>query len=377
MEILQPIRVLHVVTVMNRNGLESRIMDIYRNIDRSKIQFDFLTHRKESGAYDSEIESLGGRVYHLPSISPLHFFSYLKVLDSFFKNHKEYDIVHAHLNSYCTWVLMIAKRNGVRVRIAHSRNSGMDNNWKAIFKYLSKLFVNGPTTHKFACSKQAGEWLFGKKGIIPPNYFKVIPNGFNLNKFKYNEDLRASKRIELGLNKQQIAVVLVGRLTYQKNHKFLFDVFEEILKTKPDAQLFLIGDGELRDELQLLVNKKRIHNNVTFVGNIPNVGDYLQAMDIMIFPSVYEGFGTVVIETQCIGLPTLASDVLPHETKITQCLEFMSPVKDSPRRWASKALDMYNTIERKPRHLEVKTAGYDIEDSYKLLATFYLNLQGI
>lgn len=377
MEILQPIRVLHVVTVMNRNGLESRIMDIYRNIDRSKIQFDFLTHRKESGAYDSEIESLGGRVYHLPSISPLHFFSYLKVLDSFFKNHKEYDIVHAHLNSYCTWVLMIAKRNGVRVRIAHSRNSGMDNNWKAIFKYLSKLFVNGPTTHKFACSKQAGEWLFGKKGIIPPNYFKVIPNGFNLNKFKYNKDLRASKRIELGLNKQQIAVVLVGRLTYQKNHKFLFDVFEEILKTKPDAQLFLIGDGELRDELQLLVNKKRIQNNVTFVGNIPNVGDYLQAMDIMIFPSVYEGFGTVVIETQCIGLPTLASDVLPHETKITQCLEFMSPVKDSPRRWASKALDMYNTIERKPRHLEVKTAGYDIEDSYKLLATFYLNLQGI
>lgn len=373
----EPIRVLHVVTVMNRNGLESRIMDIYRNIDRTRIQFDFLTHRKESGAFDDEIKSLGGKVYHMPSISPLHFVSYLKTLDAFFKEHHEYKIVHAHLNSYCTWVLMMAKRNGVPVRIAHSRNSGMDHNWKAIFKYLSKIFVNEPTTHKFACSNQAGEWLFGKKGILPPNFFRVIPNGFNLNKFKFDEVLRCSKRNELGLTEDQMAVVLVGRLTFQKNHTFLFDVFEEILKEKQNAKLYLIGDGELRNELKELASRKSIAEKVVFVGNIPNVGEYLQAMDVMIFPSVYEGFGTVVIETQCIGLPTLASDVLPRETKITECLDFMSPTKDSADAWAKKAIDMYNSIKRKPRNQDVKNAGYDIEDSYKLLSDFYLSVSKV
>lgn len=367
-----PIRVLHVVTVMDRNGLESRIMDIYRNIDRTKIQFDFLTHREREGQFDKEIQSLGGKMYRMPAIHPTHFFGYLKNLQRFFHAHKEYRIVHAHLNSYCTWVLAIAKKNGVPVRIAHSRNSGMDHDWKAIFKYFSKLWVNIPTTHKFACSKQAGVWLFGKRGIQPPNDFRVISNAFDLEKFRYSKEKRREMRKYLGLTEEK-AYVHVGRLTYQKNHKFLFDIFENILKEQPQAKLFLLGEGELREELVQLARSKKIDHAVVFLGNQKNVGAYLQAMDMMIFPSVYEGFGTVVIETQCIGIPTLASDVLPADTKITEIMEFMSVKHDSPKQWAQKAMEMAET-PRRSFEAEVKAAGYCIQETYAALSQFYLDV---
>lgn len=365
------IRVLHVVTQMNRNGLESRIMDIYRNIDRSQIQFDFLTHRTTEGHFDNEIRELGGKIYYFPAIRPHKIVQYLQSLVRFFQDHPEYKIVHAHLNAYCTWVLQAAKQAGVPVRIAHSRNSGMDHNWKAVFKYGSKLFVNIPTTHKFACSQQAGEWLFGKKGIMPPNKFKVIPNGFELEKFRYDPKVRESMRGTLDIG-NELAFVHVGRLTYQKNHQFLLDVFEQILLLRPDSKLFLLGDGEERDKLEQRVIESGLSKKVFFLGNRKNVGEYLQAMDAMIFPSIYEGFGTVVIETQCIGLPTLSSDVLPKETKLTECQEFLSIKKDSAAVWAAKIIEMTEQIERKDRLSEIKKAGYDIKDTYTWLQNFYI-----
>jgi Glycosyltransferase len=367
-----PTRVLHVVSQMNRNGLESRIMDIYRNIDRSKIQFDFLTHRLTPGQFDEEIKSLGGNLYYLPAIRPQKIISYRRTLDKFFSEH-DYKIVHAHLNSYCTWVLSAAKKAGVPVRIAHSRNSGMDHNWKAIFKYLSKQFVNKPTTHKFACSRQAGEWLFGKKGIEHPNYFKVIPNGFEISKFSYSEDKRKQFRQILGLT-DELTIVHVGRITYQKNHAFLVKVFKELIGVHPNSKLFLLGDGDLRKTVEQQCIDLGIQNKVVFMGNIQNVGDYLNAMDIMVFPSIYEGFGTVVIETQCNGLPTIASDVLPKETQITDCLEFMSISKQNELEWAQEIVRLKDIVVRKDRTEEIKEAGYDIHDTYRILSEFYLEM---
>lgn len=367
----EPIRVLQVVTLMERAGLETRIMDIYRNIDRSKIQFDFLTHRMEEGDYDAEIKSLGGVVYHMPGIKPWGLLQYLQRLDRFFAEHPEYRITHVHLNSYSGWVQRAARKAGVPVRITHSRASGLDKNWKSIFKAASKLVVNAPTTHKFACSRQAGEWLFGKKGIQPPNEFMVIPNGFNLKKFSFSQQIRELKRRELGLT-NEIAVVHVGRLSAPKNHKFLLEIFKEIHDREQTSKLYLIGDGELADDIKERAKKLHIENNCVFLGSTPNVGEYLNAMDIMVFPSLYEGFGTVVLETQCNGIPTLASDVLPKDTKITECLDFMR-LNEPVSRWVDKILKMYKSIERKDRTSEIKEAGYDIKDTYKILSDFYLS----
>lgn len=157
------IRVLHVVTIMNRNGLENRIMDIFRHIDRNIVQFDFLTFREEKGAFDEEITALGGKVYHIPQIKISSLVNFFKDLKSFFSEHPEYKIVHAHVNTLSTWVLFAAKKAGVPVRIAHSRTWGAEKSKTYLFKMFSRLFINIPTTHKFGCSRQAGEWLFGKK----------------------------------------------------------------------------------------------------------------------------------------------------------------------------------------------------------------------
>ena len=189
----EPIRVLQCVTIMNRNGLENRLMDIYRNIDRSVIQFDFMTNRTEDGEFDEEIKRLGGRVYHMSRIAPKSFFRYIGELRTFFQEHPEYKIVHSHLNTLSTWPLLMAKRAGVPVRIAHSRNASMDRNFKMVYKAFSRLFINGQATDRFACSKAAGIWLFGKQQVEKES-FHVIPNAIQLERFLYSEEKRHEMR---------------------------------------------------------------------------------------------------------------------------------------------------------------------------------------
>lgn len=371
---MKTIRVLHVVTTMNRNGLENRLMDIYRNIDRSRMQFDFLTHRKTEGHFDQEIKRLGGNVYYMEPLKVSGFFSYLKRLNKFFKSHNEYRIIHSHLNAFSTWVLMIAKIRGIPVRIAHSRIWGTSFNWKGLLKSISKIFINKTTTHKFACSRQAGEWLFGKAGIEKPNYFKVIPNSIDINKFAFNIQKREEIRAKLGLNAEELALVNVGRLTNQKNQKFAIKILYELRNLNIDAKLFIIGEGELLSFLQEEVEKYKMNEYVFFLGNIPNVYDYLNAMDAFVFPSKYEGFGTVVIEAQCNGLPTISSDSIPPETKVTDYQHFMS-LKESPKEWAKKIIDITRKFEHKDCSMKVKQAGYDIKDTYIELENFYINVE--
>lgn len=369
------IRILHVVTMMNRNGLENRIMDIYRNIDRTKIQFDFLTHRKEEGHFDKEILELGGRIYYNNPISVKNIFQYISDINDFFKQHKEYKIVHSHVNTLSTWVLWAAKKSGTPVRIAHSRTWGMEKNWRSVFKWFSKLFINIPTTHKFACSKQAGIWLFGKKGITGSNYFKVIPNSIQIDKFTYNFETRKKIRKELRLEEGQLAFINVGRLVPQKNQIFLLKVFSEILKKSSDAKLYIIGEGELKDNLLNECKLLAIENNVEFLGVKSNVGDYLNAADAFVFPSLFEGFGTVVIEAQCSGLKVFASDSIPPETKVCELVEFIG-LKYNTKIWAEKIIQsMYNyDTKNRDRYAKVvKEKGYDIKDTFDELQKFYLS----
>lgn len=367
----KPIRILHCVTIMNRNGLENRLMDIYRNIDRSLIQFDFMTNRKEAGEFDAEIEQLGGKVYHMSRIAPKSFFRYIRELRAFFQEHTEYKIVHSHLNTLSTWPLMMAKKAGVPIRIAHSRNASMDKNFKMIYKAFSRLFINGQATDRFACSRSAGIWLFGKKQV-EQDTFHVIPNAIQLDKFLYSEDKRNKMRSELGIKEDELAVVCVARFSLQKNHGFLLKVFSEIQKKNPNSKLYLVGQGELEQEIRGMVSKLGLTDSVVFLGSRSDVGDVLTAMDAFLFPSFYEGFGTVIIEAQCSALPMLASDTIPCETKLCDCVEFAS-IKEEPDEWAEKILALIEKNERKDTSELIRENGYDIRQSYAWMQKFYLD----
>lgn len=366
-----PIRILQCVTIMNRNGLENRLMDIYRNIDRSVIQFDFMTNRTEAGEFDEEIGQLGGRVYHMSRIAPRSFFRYIRELRTFFQEHSEYKIVHSHLNTLSTWPLLMAKRAGVPVRIAHSRNASMDRNIKMVYKAFSRLFINGQATDRFACSRSAGIWLFGKKQV-EQDTFHVIPNAIQLDRFLYSEDKRQKMRRDLGIGEQELAIVCVARFSRQKNHGYLLRVFSEIQKRNPDSRLYLVGQGELEQEIRSQISALNLENSVVFLGSRSDVGDVLTAMDGFLFPSFYEGFGTVLVEAQCSALPVLASDTIPSETKLCDCVEFAS-IKEEPQVWADKILRMVNRSVRTDNSGLIREKGYDIRQSYTWMQQFYLS----
>lgn len=366
----QPIRILQCVTIMNRNGLENRLMDIYRNIDRSVIQFDFMTNRTEAGEFDEEIKRLGGRVYHMSRIAPKSFFRYIGELRTFFQEHPEYKIVHSHLNTLSTWPLLMAKRAGVPVRIAHSRNASMDRNMKMVYKAFSRLFINGQATDRFACSQSAGVWLFGKQQTQKET-FHVIPNAIQLERFLYSEEKRHEMRTELGIGEQELAIVCVARFSPQKNHTYLLQVFQEIQNRKPESKLYLVGQGELEQDIRNQVARLGLQDHVRFLGSRSDVGAVLTAMDAFLFPSFYEGFGTVIIEAQCSALPMLASDSIPSETKLCDSVEFAS-IKERPAMWAERILALIEKTERRENSALIRENGYDIRQSYIWMQQFYL-----
>lgn len=365
----EPIRVLQFVTIMNRNGLENRLMDIYRNIDRDKVQFDFVANRDYDGQFDDEIRSLGGKVYHMYQITPKNFVKYLKQLDQFFREHPEYQIVHAHLNTLSTWPLQAAKRAGVPVRIAHSRNASMDFNIKMLYKSFSRLFINQVVTDRFACSRSAGAWLFGEKHLNDGT-FHVIPNSIQLDKFHFTVEKRKKMRESLGIAEGELAVVDVARFAKQKNHHFLIRVFKEIHKQRENSKLYLVGAGDLEDEIRQDIANRGLQDSIVFLGSRSDIYDVLQAMDVFLFPSFYEGFGTVIVEAQCSHLPLIASDTIPHETKISDCVEFMS-IKAEPKEWADRAIYLAENTQRFDNCPLIKEQGYDIRDTYSWMQNFY------
>ena len=366
----EPIRILHCVTIMNRNGLENRLMDIYRNIDRSVIQFDFMTNRAEAGEFDEEILQLGGKVFHMSRIAPKSFFQYIGELKRFFQAHPEYKIVHSHLNTLSTWPLLMAKKAGVPIRIAHSRNASMDRNIKMLYKAFSRLFINGQATDRFACSRSAGIWLFGKKQVEKES-FHVIPNAIQLDRFLYSEETRQKMRDALKIAKEELAIVCVARFSLQKNHKYLLQVFHEIKKKKQNSKLYLVGQGELEQEIRSQIKALGLEDAVVFLGSRSDVGDVLTAMDGFLFPSFYEGFGTVIVEAQCSALPMIASDTIPAETKLCDCVAFAS-LKEAPAVWADKMLKLIETNRRKDNSALIRECGYDIRKSYTWMENFYL-----
>lgn len=368
---MEPIRVLHEVTIMNTGGIETLLMNIYRNINREKVQFDFMLHRDYAGFYDEEIKNLGGRIYSGVPFNPLKHKKYLDSLDEVFSKHKdEYKIIHAH-NSFSMFTLRAAKNAGIPVRIAHSHNPKPTFDIKkSIFKRYNKYKLKDYTTHMFACSKTAGQWLFGKKAY-EEGKVKIINNGIEPEKFVFNSIIRKKLRKELNIE-DKFVIGHVGRFNKQKNHKFIIKVFNEVVKNQENAVLLLIGEGELKDKVKEEATKLGIIDKILFLDVVPNVNEYLQAMDVFLFPSLYEGLGIVAIEAQGAGLECVVADTVPKEAFITNHIHSLS-LQDSLQNWSKEILRFNRGYERENNSEVVKKAGYDIKEIAKNLEQFYLN----
>lgn len=364
---MEPIRVLQIVTTMERAGLETMLMNYYRNVDRKKVQFDFLRHRTGEQAYDAEVKAMGGKIYTVPAFNPLNTNHYLTSLDAFFRKHHEYQIVHSHLDCLSAVPLKYAKKNGIRTRIAHSHVSKMSFDLKYPIRMFYRRQIPRIATDLFACSEDAGRWMFGK------NRFSVISNAIDCDTFRYNalkaEELRRKNGLE-----GKLVVGHVGRFDPVKNHVFLIDVFQEIVKQHSNSILLLAGIGNTMEAVKKLVQDFGIEKKVRFLGSVSNVSEIMQVMDIFIFPSLYEGLGISLIEAQASGLPCYTSlNCVPESANIAGHVKYLS-LDLSAKEWADIILQdsLKNTV-RKNCADEVRKAGYDIKVEAKKLEEMYIS----
>ena len=356
-------RVLQVVTTMNRGGLETMLMNYYRHVDRERVQFDFLEHRKEHSAYDDEIESLGGKIYRLPRLVPWSK-SYLSALNQFFDEHPGYKIVHVHQDCLSSVILKAAAQHDIPVRIAHSHNANQNKNLKYPIKLWYRHSIPQYATNLFACGKDAGDWMFNGAP------YQIVNNAIDAVAYAYDPEKRIEMRQKLGL-RDELVVGHVGRFNPQKNHLFLLDIFAVLLKKEPNAALLLVGGGEDMPKIQAKAQTLGIEEHVRFLGIRSDVADLMQAMDVFVFPSLYEGLPVTMVEAQAAGLPCLISDKVPSECILTDALVDILPLLAEPEIWAEKILEK-QSIPRIDHRTEIVAHGFDITTEAVKLQEFYL-----
>lgn len=361
----EPIRVLHILQRMEAGGTQALLMNIYRKIDRIKVQFDFLVVYKEKQFYDDEIEQLGGHVYKLSFREDLNILKLNRDLKVFFQNHKEYRVVHCHAYTIGYFCISAAKKAGIPVRIAHSHNNETVHDYKYIPKLMMQRIFAGTATDLFACSEEAGKYLFKDRP------FKVLNNAIDSSKFVATETVRGEIRKELGLE-DKFVVGHVGRLHPQKNHTFLLDVFSEIKKKKPDGLLILVGTGPLEQEIRDKVKILGLDKDVLFLGNRKDMNRIYQAMDVFVFPSLFEGLGIVAVEAQAAGIPIVCSEGLPPETEITSLYKRLN-LSDGTIKWADAAIDASNNpIRHTNTQKYVIDARFDMSTTAGMMQNYYL-----
>lgn len=349
----QPIRVLHVVTSMNRAGLETMLMNYYRHIDRSKVQFDFLVHRSEKADYDDEIKNLGGKIHYFSPITISSMPGYPSKMKQFLLEHPEYKIVHSHLDALSALPLNGANRAGVPVRIAHSHVNGFSKDSKYILRQIMKQKILKYATDLFACSKSAGDFMFGKN-----SGHTVMKNAIDISKYAFSQVTRDDARKELGLD-GRFVVGHVGRFAHPKNHSFLIDIFYEVVKKKENATLLLVGTGELEDQVKSKVEERGLSKKVLFLGVRSDISDLMQAMDVFVLPSHYEGLGIVAVEAQAAALPCVLSNAVSNEAEIAPGLVKFLDIESGEGDWVDAILGA-----ARGAHIErsyFTNAGYDID----------------
>ncbi len=355
------IRVLHVLGGVGLGGAESRIMDLYRQMNREEIQFDFLVHQNDTSVrkaqfYDEEIRQLGGRIYVLPKFKVYNYAAYRNAVQDFFASHHEFRVVQGHMTSTAGIYLPIAKRFGVPVTVAHSRNAGVDKGLKGIATKFFRRNLVEKADYCFACSRLAGTDVFGEEAVRLGKV-KIIHNAIDVEKFRFDMVKRNEMRERLGL-KGELVVGHVGRFNYQKNHPYLIDIFAKLCGIRQDAVLLLLGEGPDQEKIQEKCNVLGIGGKVIFLGNKKQPEDYYQAMDVFVLPSYYEGLPGVLVEAQAAGLKCFVSDTVTTEATATDLVTYFD-ISEEPQVWA-EAIAAAVPYERIVTEGIMKAAGFDV-----------------
>ena len=370
MEKNEPIRVAQIIGKWLGGGVESVVMNYYRHIDRTKIQFDFICDEDSTNIPYGEIEKMGGKVILIPPYQKV--FKYHKKLKEVLKS-GGYKIVHSHINTLSVFSLFAAKCAGVPVRIAHSHSTTnkkekKKNLLKQVLRAFSKVFA----TDYMCCSELAGRWLFGNKEYDNGNVY-LLNNAIDLDKFKYDEEKRKEKRKELNIEDSTLVIGHVGRFVEQKNHRFLIDIFNEVHKQKENSILLLAGQGPLMEEMKEKVKILGIEDSVKFLGQRSDINELYQAMDLLLFPSLYEGLGMVVVEAQISGLPCVVSTEIPKIAKVTKKITFVN-LENKTETWNEIIFKYLSNINRKNINFTDKIENYDIKKDVTKLEMKYINL---
>lgn len=364
----QPIIVAQVMGKWLGNGVESVIMNYYRHLDHSKVQFDFICDEDSTRIPYDEIKKLGGRVFLVPKYQNLP--KYLKALEKLFKEN-QYRIVHSNINTLSVFPLYAAKKAGVPIRISHSHSTSNPKEWKRnLIKNILRPFSKRYATDYFACSELAGRYLFGNKAF-DQGEVKIIHNAIDIEKFKFDEVARKKLRKELGIKDSTVVIGHVGRFVQQKNHTFLVDVFKEYHKKNPDSKLLLVGSGPLEDEIKKKVEKLDLKESVLFLGQRDDINKLYSVMDVFCLPSLYEGLPVVGIEAQAADLPCVFSDKITNDIKITDSIKFMK-LTDKIKLWSDEITKAINS--KRPSTKSDKCAKeYNIEKAVISLMVEYLS----
>lgn len=367
----KPIRILQMINSLHFGGSQSFVMNVYRNIDRSKIQFDFVVIPEEKKDLYEEVRKLGARIFVCPRYRIVNHFEYIGWWNEFFQAHPEYKVIHGHVRSTSAIYLSIAKKYGLKT-IAHSHSTSNGKGLLGIIKTMMQYPTRNIAEYLFSCSDIAGTWMYGKNALQRPNY-RMVPNGIDLRRFDYQPDKRYEVRKRLGIQGNEFVIGHIGRFTRPKNHIFLIQLFGHFVKQYPNARLLLVGDGDLWPIIQKECKNQQLSSKVIFTGAQSNPEDYYQAMDVFAFPSLWEGLPVSVVEAQASGLPCLLSDTITRNVELTPLVRYIT--LSDMEAW-EKALAEYQTYSRKScsQKYSKELQGFDSRKVAEKLSTFYLNL---
>lgn len=362
----EPVKVLEMIASLNYGGSQAMIVNLCRAMDRNKVQCDFIVDHPELMGMKEIVESLGSKIYIMPTFHGTNVKEIKDAWNDFFVEHPEYQILHSHSRSYASIYLPIAKKHGLKT-IIHSHNTSNGKGITAFVKNLLQYPLRKRADYFIGCSKEAGEWLFGEE-TVKSDRFYVLNNAIDTDRFVFNENIRREYREKFNLGDEKV-FIQVGRMSQQKNYLFSINTFADYLKEDPSARLFLVGNGELREAIENRIEELQIGNSVTILQYRNDVDCLLQMADCFLMPSLFEGLSVAAVEAQASGIRCLLSNRCDRNVNITGLCEFLPLEKEV---WISRMKE--DPTLRPYTKEDIIKAGFDVNTTAKWLEDFYRSI---